>query len=176
MLKIDPTAEQGAAEGEHQPAPAFVELGQAIERFAAQLATRGTLSEPQATRLQSIRGGLSIVRHLEDAIAGVCNAIRRLGASAEEQAVARDVQETLAALVERTATVADRPDLDAIHALIDDTKKHGPLLNALRSRVDPNAMPIPGEARLKVVALLNDLEVAVWIVHRVGKAFALLAG
>ena len=64
---------------------------------------------------------------------------------------------------------------EAIHALIDDTKKHGPLLNALRSRVDPNAMPIPGEARLKVVALLNDLEMAVWIVHRLAKALALLA-
>ena len=175
MLKVDPTAEQGAADGEHQPAPAFVALGQAIERFAAQLATTGALSEPQAGRLQSIRGGLSTVRHLEDAIADVCNAIRRLGASAEEQAVAREVEETLGAVVARAAKVADRPEPEAIHALIDDTKKHGPLLNALRSRVDPNAMPIPGEARLKVVALLNDLEVAVWIVHRLGKALALLA-
>jgi phosphate:Na+ symporter len=176
MLTVDPTAEQGAADGEHQPAPAFVELGQAIERFAAQLATRGTLSEDQATRLQLIRGGLSTVRHLEDASAGVCNAIRRLGASAEEQAVARGVQETLAALVARTAKVADRPEPAEIRALTEDTKKHGPLLTAPRSRFDPQAMPIPGEARLKVVALLNDLEVAVWIVHRLAKALALLAG
>jgi len=86
------------------------------------------------------------------------------------------VEETLGAVVARAAKVADRPEPEAIHALIDDTKKHGPLLNALRSRVDPNAMPIPGEARLKVVALLNDLEVAVWIVHRLAKALALLAG
>jgi hypothetical protein len=37
-------------------------------------------------------------------------------------------------------------------------------------------MAIPGEGRLKVVALLNDLEVAVWIVHRLAKALALVAG
>lgn len=175
MLKVDPTAEQGAAEGEHQPSPAFVDLGHAIERFAAQLATTGTLSEAQATRLQSIRGGLSTVRHLEDAIADVCNAIRRLGASADEQAVARGVEEMLTALVARTAKATDRPEPAEIRGLIEDTKKHGPLLNALRSRCDPQAMPIPGEARLKVVALLNDLEVAVWIVHRLAKALALLA-
>ena len=106
----------------------------------------------------------------------MCNAIRRLGTSADEQAVARGVEEMLTALVARTAKAADRPDPDEIRALGGDTKKHGPLLSALRSRFDPQAMPIPGEARLKVVALLNDVEVAVWIVHRLAKALALLVG
>jgi len=175
MLTVDPKAEQDTADGEHQPAPAFVELGQAIERFAAQLAATGSLSVEQAARLQSIRGGLSTVRHLEDATADVGTAIRRLGASAEEQAVAREVKDTLTALVDRTAKAADRPRPDEIRALLEDTKKHGPQLTTLRRRFDPQAMTISGEARLKVVALLNDLEVAVWIVHRLGKALALLA-
>ena len=175
MLVVDPTAEQDAAAGEHQPSPAFVEQAHAIERFAAQLATTGALSEAQATRLQALRGALSTVRHLEDAIADVCNALRRLGADPEEAAVARAVRDTLAALVARAAAAADRLDRDQIHALVEDTKKHGPLLAGLRSRFDPHAMPLSGEARLKVVALLNDLEVAVWIVHRLGKALAMLA-
>src|SRR5215813_13689279 len=34
MLEVDPTTESDAVEGEHQPAPAFVALGQAIEQFA----------------------------------------------------------------------------------------------------------------------------------------------
>src|SRR5262245_23973366 len=101
MLTVDPTAEQGAADGEHQPSPAFVELGNAIERFAAQLATTGSLSESQATRLQSLRGGLSTVRHLEDAIADVCNALRRLGDAPEETAVAHEVTDRLAKLAAR---------------------------------------------------------------------------
>ena len=176
MLEVDPTTESDAVQGEHQPAPAFVALGQAIEQFAARLATTGELSETQAGRLQSLRGGLSTVRHLEDAIADVCNALRRLGADPEEAAVARGVTDTLAACVTRAAEAADRPDPDRIHALVEDTRKHGPLLTDLHGRFDPHAMPIPGEARLKVVALLNDVDVAVWIVHRLGKALALLAG
>src|SRR5262249_38901840 len=156
MLAVDPAAEQDAADGEHQPVPAFVDLGHAIERFAARLATTGALSEAQATRLQSLRGALSTVRHLEDAIADVRNALRRLGADPEEEAIAREVGKTLDAVVARAAAAADRLDPDEIRALIEDTKKRGPLLTSLRTRFDPQAMPIPGEARLKVVALLND--------------------
>ncbi len=174
MLAVDPTAEPDSGDGEHQPSPAFVAVAQAIEQFAARLATRGELSEAQAIRLQLLRGTLSTVRHLEDAIADVCNALRRLGADPDDAAVASGVTDTLAAVVARAAAAADRLDGGQIHALVEDTKKHGPLLAGLRSRFDPNTMPIPGEARLKVVALLNDLEVAVWIVHRLGKALALL--
>src|SRR5262249_21046118 len=139
-------------------------------------ATTGEFSETQAARLQSLRGALSTVRHLEDAIAGVCNALRRLGADPEEAAVARGVTDTLEAVVARSAEATDRPDPDPLPALIDATRKHGRLLSDRHRRFDPHAMPIPGEARLKVVALLNDVDVAVWIVHRLGKALALLAG
>src|SRR5262249_26329995 len=176
MLTVDPSAESDAADGEHQPAPAFVALGQAIEQFAARLATTGELSETQAARLQSLRGALSTVRHLEDAIADVCHALLRLGADPEGGGVARGVSGALAAVVARGAAAADRPDPDRIHALVDDTRKHGPLLTDLHRRFDPHAMPIPGEARLKVVALLNDVDVAVWIVHRLGKGLPPLAG
>src|SRR5262249_21000173 len=86
MLTVDPSAESDAADGEHHAAPAFVALGQAIEQFAARLATTGELSETQAARLQSLRGALSTVRHLEDAIAGVCHALLRLGAHPGEAA------------------------------------------------------------------------------------------
>src|SRR5262249_35296622 len=106
MLTVAPSAESAAADGEHQPAPAFVALGQAIEQFAARLATTGELSEAQAARLQSLRGGLSTVRHLEDAIADVCNALRRLGAAPQEAAVARAATATLSALVARAAAAA----------------------------------------------------------------------
>src|SRR5262249_61640364 len=97
------------------------------------------------------------------------------GASGEARAFAREVKDTLTALVARRAKAAARPRPDEIRALLEDTKKHGPQLTTLRRRFDPQAMTISGEARLKVVALLNDLEVAVWIVHRLGKALALVA-
>src|SRR5262249_17091976 len=138
MLTVDPSAESDAADGEHQPAPAFVALGQAIEQFAARLATTGELSETKAARLQSLRGALSTVRHLEDAIADVCHALLRLGADPEEVAVARGVSDALAAVVARAAAAADRPDPDRIHALVDDTRKHGPLLTDLYRRFDPH--------------------------------------
>src|SRR5262249_20304625 len=143
LLEWAPRTAIDADEGGHQPVPAFVALGQAIEQFAARLATTGEPSETQAGRLQSLRGALSTVRHLEDAIADVCNALRRLGADPEEAAVARGVTDTLEAVVARAAEATDRPDPDRLHALIEDTRKHRPPPPHLHRPLHPHPTPLP---------------------------------
>jgi phosphate:Na+ symporter len=172
MLSVKP---EPSPDGEHQPDPAFVELGLAIEQFAARLAATGSVSEEQAARVQTLRGGLSTIRHLEDAVGDACVALGRLGASPAEADVVREVTDALNSLIRESATVAERPAPDAVHALLEHTRKRGDLLGRLRQRVDPDRVAPAGSGRLHVVALLNDVEVVVWIVHRFAKTLALLA-
>ena len=172
LLSVKP---EPSPDGEHQPDPAFVELGLAIEQFAARLAATGALSEAQASRVQALRGALSTIRHLEDALGDACIALGRLGESPAEVEVVREVTDTLNGLIREAAAVADRPAPDAVDALLERTRKRGELLARLRQRVDPDRVVPAGSARLHVVALLNDVEVVVWIVHRLAKTLALLA-
>ncbi len=75
----------------------------------------------------------------------------------------------LAALVARTAKVADRPDPAEIRAALEAREARTAARPHRAAASIHAAMAIPGEARLKVVALLNDLEMVVWIVHRLAK-------
>jgi len=161
-------------DGEHQPDPAFVELGLAIEQFAARLAATGAVSEEQAARVQTLRGGLSTIRHLEDAAGDLCIALGRLGESPAEAGVVREVTDALNGLIRDAAAVAEQPAPDAVKALLERTRKRGELLTHLRQGVDPDRVEPAGSGRLHVVALLNDVEVVVWIVHRFAKTLALL--
>jgi phosphate:Na+ symporter len=172
MVSVKP---EHSVAGEHEPDPAFVELGLAIEQFAARLAATGRLSEAQATRVQSLRGALSTIRHLEDAVGDACIALGRLDGSPGAAEVVHDVSETLNDLIRETARVADRPTLDAVTPLLERTRKRGDLLDRLRQRIDPDHVA-PGSGRLHAVALVNDVEVVVWIVRRLVKSLALLAG
>jgi hypothetical protein len=89
--------------------------------------------------------------------------------------VVQEVETSLNELVRETARVADRPTPDAIAPLLERTGKHGALLDRLRQRVDPARVVAAGGARLHVVALLNDVEIVVWVVHRLAKTLSLLA-
>ena len=170
MLSVKP---ERSEDGEHQPDPAFVELALAIERFAARLAATGALSEAEASRVQALRGALSTIRHLEDAVGDACIALGRLGGSPAEVEVVRLVADTLNNLVHEAAEVASRPMPDTVAPLLERTRKHGELLERLRQRIDPERFATDG--RLHVVALLNDVEVVVWIVRRLAKTLAMLA-
>ena len=172
MLSVKADA---SPDGEHQPDPAFVELGLAIEQFAARLAATGALSEEQAGRVQLLRGALSTIRHLEDAVGDACIALGRLGESPAEAEVVREVMDSLNGLIRESAAVAERPTPDAVKALLERTRKRGEPLDRLRQHVDPEHVAPAGSGRLHVVALLNDVEVAVWMVHRLGKVLALIA-
>jgi len=173
MLKVAPEHSEG---GEHQPDPAFVELGLTIERFAASLAATGGLSEAEAGRLQSLRGALSTIRHVEDAVGDVCIALGRLGDSPAEGAVVQAVAAALDGLVHDAAAVADAPTPEGVTTLLERTRKRGDLLAGLREHVDPERVTSAASSRLHVVALLNDVEVVVWMVRRLAKTLAMLAG
>src|SRR5262245_56121828 len=175
MLSVGMLAEANPADGEHEPNPAFVELGLAIERFAVQLATRGTPSEAQAARVQSLRGALSTIRHLEDALADVSVSLRRLGDAPVATAVARDVTTALDDLLRQATAAAEHLVSDEVAALLERTRKRGPLLEGLRATLDAERAALPEDERLHVAALLNDVEVAVWMVHRLAKILATLA-
>jgi phosphate:Na+ symporter len=169
MLSVCMQPGAPSADGEHVPNPAFVELGLAIERFAVQLAARGTLSEAQAARVQSLRGALSTIRHLEDALADVSVSLRRLGDMPAAKAIARNVMAALDDLLRQATVAADRLASDEVVALLERTRKRGAFLESLRATLDAERSALPEDERLHVAALLNDVEVAVWMAHRLAK-------
>jgi phosphate:Na+ symporter len=162
-------------DGGHRPDPAFIELALAIEQFAARLAATGSLSETQAGRVQSLRGALSTIRHLEDAVGDACIALGRLGGNPAEVEVVQVVEASLNDLLHDAARIADRPTADAVAPLLERTGKHGPLLDRLRQCIDPGRPAVAGGNRLHAVALLNDVEIVVWVVHRLAKTLSILA-
>ena len=173
MLAVRP---ERSPDGEHRPDPAFVELALAIEQFAARLAATGSLSEAQAGRVQSLRGALSTIRHLEDAVGDACIALGRLGGSPAEAEVVQEVETSLNDLIREAARIADQPTLDAVAPLLERTGKHGAVLDRLRQRIDPARVAAAGGNRLHAAALLNDVEIVVWVVHRLVKTLSILAG
>jgi phosphate:Na+ symporter len=172
MLEVHP---ERALDGEHRPDPAFTQLGLAIEQFAARLAATGSVSETQAGRVQSLRGALSTIRHLEDAAGDACIALGRLGDSPGGVEVVQAVEGSLNDLLHEAARVADRPTADAVAPLLERTGKHGAFLDHLRQRIDPGRLAAAGGDRLHAVALLNDVEIVVWVVHRLAKTLSILA-
>ena len=172
MLVVRP---EHSVDGEHRPDPAFVQLGLAIEQFAARLAATGSLSEAQAGHVQALRGALSTIRHLEDAVGDACIALGRLGSSAAEAEVVQEVEGSLNDLLREAGRVAERPMPDTVAPLLERTGKHGALLDRLRQRIDPARIDAAGGARLQVVALLNDVEIVVWAVHRLAKTLSILS-
>src|SRR5262249_53141279 len=129
----------------------------------------------QAARSRCVRGASSTPRHRKGAAGDACIALGRLGKSPAEAEVVREGTDTLNGLIRESAAGVERPAPDAVKALLARTRKRGDLLDRPRQHVDPEHVAPPRSGRLHVVALLNDVEVVVWIVHRLAKALALLA-
>ena len=135
----------------------------------------GRLSEAQAGRIQALRGALSTIRHLEDALADVYRGAptpRRRSGRDSGGARRQDGARRPAAPGDSAPQIDSRPT--PVAALIERTRKRGPLLGKLRATLDAARAALPEDERLHVAALLNDVEVAVWMVHRLAKILVTL--
>ena len=153
----------GAKQSSDEEAPprSFQGLALAIEEFAAKLASRGSLSQAEATRLHLLRAELSIIRHVEEGVRYFAQALARQGGPP----VLSEALEKLLALA-TAAAESNRPEL--VRELLARSKLKGEDLSRLKEAT--------ASASLAATALFEDLSIAVWTLRRLAKLLARLSG
>jgi phosphate:Na+ symporter len=144
---------------EEAPPRAFQDLALAIEKFAAKLASRGSLSQADASRLHLLRAELSIVRHVEEGVRYFAHAIGRQGGPAI-------LSETLEKLLSLATSAAQTERTDLIQELLARTKLKGEEMSRLKETI--------ASASLSATALFEDFSIAVWTIRRLAKILARL--
>jgi phosphate:Na+ symporter len=146
---------------EDAPPRAFQDLSGAIEKFAAKLASRATLSQVDAMRLHLLRAELSVIRHIEEAVRYFAQALERQGGSA---LFSEALEELLAFAT--LAAESERPG--PIQELLAKSKPKGEEMSRLKESVV--------SASLSATALFEDFSIAVWTIRRLAKLLARMPG
>ena len=139
------------------PPRAFHDLALAIEKFAAKLASRSSLSQEDASRLHLLRAELSIIRHVEEGIRYFAQAIGRQGGPAI-------LSETLEKLLSLATSAAQTERDDLLQELLERTKLKGEEMSRLKETI--------ASASLSATALFEDFSIAVWTIRRLAKLLA----
>ena len=139
---------------EEAPPRAFQDLGLAIEKFAAKLASRSSLSQADATRLHLLRAELSIIRHVEEGVRYFAQALARQGGPAV-------LSEKLEKLLSLATAAAERERPDLIQELLARSKLKGEEMSRLKEETV--------SASLSATALFEDFSIAVWTLRRLAK-------
>jgi phosphate:Na+ symporter len=147
-----------------EPSAAFVRLAGAIESFSVKLASQQQLSEQQTAQLQRLRAGLSGIRHLEEGVRFYLNRCARIPTLAP--AAKETLGGTLSGFFDRATHALDQGDVGALKALLEESKRHGPALEKIRSEVNP---PDSVASNVEFPALMEDFELVAWTFHRILK-------
>lgn len=151
---------RGPEETGEDPPPDFEAVSEAIESFAAKLASRSSLTEKQAAALHALRALLSIVRHIEEAVRFFDRRLARCGASSGPLANAAQ------SLLEEAALAMETRDAQLIAQLREKTKQDGPWYQHVMGEVHAaESTPVP----LDDSALEEDFTVVVWTLRRLSK-------
>jgi phosphate:Na+ symporter len=146
---------------EEAPSRAFQNLALAIEEFAAKLASRGSLSQADATRLHLLRAELSIIRHVEEGVRYFAQALARQGGPAV-------LSEALEKLLSLATAAADSDRPEPVRELLARSKLKGEEMSRLKERT--------ASASLSATALFEDFSIAVWTLRRLAKLLARMSG
>jgi len=143
---------------EEEAPPAFTELSNAIEDFAARLAAQNTLNQPLAARLHLLRAELSIIRHIEEGVRYFSEALEREGGSDL-------LRNSLEKLLGLAVCAAENAAPGLVAELDRRTKLKGGDMAGLQRQIP---------ASLGATALFEDFSIAVWTIHRLAKLLAKL--
>ena len=162
MITIIPR--QVTTEEEDQPDPAFISVGEAIEHFGTQLAGSRELSETDAELLHQLRAGLSLTRHLEEAVREYCQNL------AQDPKDALPFEHALSSKLEDVLTEAgnamDSLEIQKINSLRDHTRRSNPALIAIRNNVTNSQIQRSPSDGARTVELLDHFELSIWLLHR----------
>jgi len=157
----------GSVDPETRTSEAFRQQAAAVERFCVRLASECSLSRTQSTTLQRLRAGLHTIRQIGEAVAEFSDAVAGLPPST------RTVAERLGAMLHGHLDLAVRAtsslDPSAVSDFDKSTKHHAVPVEAAREAFKTAALTFPTEARLSLAALLDNFDIAIWLIHRLSK-------
>jgi len=154
LARVNVPAQPSSETKEDAVPPDFVQLGLAIEDFAAKLAARGTLDARQAARLHLLRAELSIIRHIEEGVRYFAEAFHRQDGPPQ-------LREKLNELLALAGRVAEKSQPGAVEELYRLTRLKGEELTLLQKQI--------AALSLSATALFEDFSMAVWTIHRLAK-------
>jgi len=164
----------GRTHGE-SPAEEFVSLSDAIDDFSERLTLKRGLSPKQIRLLHLARSELSLVRHLEEAVRSASSAWSKLNSSNGVATALESPLSRVRLILGSTAVAASR-DLrkEEIEQLLIQTAD---LRESLREvRHGEMLASMPKELRFSVMSFSEDLDVVLWLLHRLGKLLRRIAG
>lgn len=165
-LRVD-AAPTDSTDPENRTPRAFQTGAMAIEQFCGRLASQGSLTTAQALTLQRLRAGLHTVRHIGEATSEFADAFTALPRIARE--TASGIADALRKCLILAAQATDTLDAQAISAVHDESKHHHPGIDATRAKFQQSLAAFDPETRIALAALLDDFEIAVWLIHRLAK-------
>ena len=159
MIRIEPA---NAGPDDDKPGGNFQNLAQAIESFAAKLASRNAISEETAQTLHLRRAQLSLIRHIEEAV-------RYFSTAASHRKESNTLDAPLTALLALATKASEKIQPGAVRDLYEKTRLKGKSLRNLQAAAHASGAP------LSATANFEDFAMAVWTLHRLSKLLARLA-
>jgi len=162
-------APQAKNPDESTPAEEFTKLSNAIEEFIASIAEKNTLTRAQALELHTLRSGLAMVRHIEEAARNLSWSLSQADTATADAALPGEIVTICARLLHecRSAMLDFRPD--KITRLRADTRRDSKLLEPIRARLDLAVADKRNDQNAPAVAINEDFQIMVWIIHRMSK-------
>jgi phosphate:Na+ symporter len=152
---------------ESRTSEAFRQQASAVEKFCVRLASDCSLSRSESTTLQRLRAGLHTIRQIGEAVAEFSDAVAAL--SPEIRPVAGDLTATLHHYLSLAVRATDSLESGAITEFHNATKHHAPAVEVARANFKKSALTFPTHASLSLAALLDNFDIAIWLIHRLAK-------
>lgn len=165
-LQID-VAPADSTDPENRTPRAFQTGAMVIEQFCGRLASQGSLTTAQALALQRLRAGLHTIRHIGEATSEFAIALAALPQNARE--TASGIADALRQYINLAVQATDTLDARAIKTVHEASKHHQPEIDATRTTFQKSLADLDPETRIALAALLDDFEIAVWLIHRLAK-------
>jgi len=165
-LKSDASGSD-ASDPEGHVAPAFIQLGAAIENFCVRLASENQLHSIQSQELQRYRAWLHTIRHIGEAVGEFADAFAAL--SPGEREVAKDLQTWLQSNIDLAAEATATLDPAVVAGFHERSKPHSQETRELRAKFAATLQGRPEAEMPALSALGDDFDIAAWLIHRISK-------
>jgi phosphate:Na+ symporter len=156
-----------SSDPENRTTASFQSDAASVENFCARLSSENSLTNLQSLVLQRLRAALHTIRHIGEAIGEFADSNASLPDAARLTVtpLAKTIQDSLNLAAKATASLAPQD----IQSFYDGTKHHGSGIEAARNALNDSLPHFPPEVRMSMAALVDDFDIAIWLIHRLAK-------
>jgi phosphate:Na+ symporter len=164
-LLADPPVDESAR---HQD---FTRLASAIDGFTSELA-REPLSAPLVERLHRAREELAVIGYLEETVNQLGQSLADLTATPEAGPIVTQLRASARSLLDNAIQAATTREGPLIERLLEQCRRHGPVLEEIHRHYDSQAATGGPAARTALLKVMGDFEQLAWVLRRLAKILA----